>query len=441
MIMKTYNLNTLILLVAMGTLLIALLGFGCGNPNSPKATDTSEEEAKEVSAADILGKPEYRAISYGGYRTNTRDKQPTVAELKEDMLLLEALGVKVLRTYNVHLDQASNVLAAIRELKTADPDFEMYVMLGAWINCKGAFTAEPDHSMEDEAANATEIKRAVELAKQYPDIVKIIAVGNEAMVKWAASYFVQPGVILKWVNHLQGLKAEGELPKDLWITSSDNFASWGGGDAEYHVEDLEKLIKAIDFVSLHTYPMHDTHYNPAFWGITEAEAAADLPKTEQIDAAMDRALQYAQQQYNQTKDYIRGLGVDVPIHIGETGWATSSNSFYGPEGSKATDEYKSGKYHELMRDWTDEVGISCFYFEAFDENWKDAGNPGGSENFFGLFTIDGKAKYAIWDLVDQGAFEGLGRSGQPVTKTYNGDKAALLETVAAPPPMEEVPAQ
>jgi hypothetical protein len=67
------------------------------------------------------------------------------------------------------------------------------------------------------------------LTRQYPDIIKVIAVGNEAMVKWAASYFVQPDVILKWVNHLQALKQKGDLPKALWITSSDNFASWGGG--------------------------------------------------------------------------------------------------------------------------------------------------------------------------------------------------------------------
>jgi len=436
--MKTHHLNNLILVAVIGAIVIAFIGYGCSD-SSGTGKASATEPAKTVNAADILGNPDYRAISYGGYRTNSRDVQPTVDELKEDMLLLQAMGVKILRTYNVHLDQAANVLAAIRELKAEDPDFEMYVMLGAWINCKGAFTANPDHSVEDEAANSTEIERAVELAKQYPDIVKIIAVGNEAMVKWAASYFVQPGVILKWVNHLQDMKAEGELPADLWITSSDNFASWGGGGSEYHVEDLEKLLNAVDFISLHTYPMHDTHYNPEFWGVTEAEA--ELPKTEQISAAMDRALQYAQQQYQQTKDYIRGLGVDKPIHIGETGWATASNSFYGPEGAKATDEYKSALYHERMRDWTDEAGISCFYFEAFDENWKDAQNPGGSENHFGLFTIAGKAKYAIWDLVDKGAFEGLGRNGQAVTKTYGGDKAALLESVAPPPLMADEPAQ
>ena len=84
------------------------------------------------------------------------------------------------------------------------------------------------------------------------------------MVHWAASYFVAPGVILGWVNHLQDLKSEGVLPADLWITSSDNFASWGGGGVKYHNADLEALVRAVDFVSMHTYPFH-THYNPVFW--------------------------------------------------------------------------------------------------------------------------------------------------------------------------------
>lgn len=384
-------------------------------------------------AKDILGNPDYLAISYGGYREKSRDIQPTMKQLKEDMKILSAMGVKVLRTYNTKLKHASNVLAAIRQLKNEDPDFEMYVMLGAWINCKNAFTAKPDHNEEDEQANAAEIRRAVAMANQYPDIVKIIAVGNEAMVKWAASYYVQAGVILKWVNHLKGLRQSNQLPKDLWITSSDNFASWGGGGEEYHTEDLEKLIRAVDYVSLHTYPMHDTHYNPDFWGITGEEA--NLPKQQQIAAAMERARDYAIAQYQQTAGYIQSLGIDKPIHIGETGWATASNGFYGLEGSQATDEYKSALYYRHMRDWTNGAGISCFYFEAFDEPWKDAQNPGGSENYFGLFTVDGQAKYVLWDLVDQGVFDGLTRGENPVSKTQDGNEAALLKEVLTPPVM------
>jgi exo-beta-1,3-glucanase (GH17 family) len=190
----------------------------------------------DVTAKDILGNPDYLAISYGGYREITRDSQPTITELKAE-----------------------------------NPNFEMYVMLGVWIDCINAWTDHmPNHDIES-PDNAAEIERAVALAFKYPDIVKILAVGNEAMVKWATSYYVQPNIILKWVCHLQNLKNSKKLPKDLWITSSDDFASWGGGDPMYHCIDLENLIKAVDYISVHSYPYHNTHYNPEFWGIPAEE--------------------------------------------------------------------------------------------------------------------------------------------------------------------------
>ncbi len=54
----------------------------------------------EKSAAEILGNPDYLAMCYGGYRQDTREIQPTLEELKEDMRILSAMGVKIIRTYN-----------------------------------------------------------------------------------------------------------------------------------------------------------------------------------------------------------------------------------------------------------------------------------------------------------------------------------------------------
>ena len=413
--------------------------FTIGMQGCKQQKETSKETQTisntEVTAKDILGNPDYRAISYGGYREITREIQPTISQLKEDMRILHAMGIRILRTYNVQLPQASNLLEAIRQLKQEDPAFEMYVMLGAWIDCKNAWTdQEPDHNVESEQ-NAGEIERAVALANTYPDIVKVLAVGNEAMVKWATSYFVQASVILKWVTHLQDLKAKGQLPADLWITSSDDFSSWGGGGDEYHTEDLKNLIHAVDYISMHTYPFHNTHYNPEFWGVPEDQQ--QLHDSVKIRSAVKRSLEFAKSQYEAVSAYMKSVGASKPIHIGETGWATVSNGYYGPEGSRAADEYKEGLYHNLMREWTDREGISCFYFEAFDEKWKDAHNQKGSENHFGLFTIDGKAKYALWDLVDEGIFEGLTRDGHPIIKTYQGRLDSLLRNVNPPPTLEE----
>lgn len=408
---------------------IVLLGllsvfFGCKS-NSTIKSSTS------LSAKDILGNPNYLALCYGGYRTNTREVQPTIVKLKEDLRILSALNIKLIRTYNVHFEEAANLLKAIQELKTEDANFEMYVMLGAWIDCKNAWTDKtPDHNAESER-NAKEIETAVALANQYPEIVKIIAVGNEAMVKWAENYYVQPSAILKWVNHLQELKKKNKLSKDLWITSSDDFASWGGGDKSYQTKDLEDLIKAVDYVSMHTYPYHNTHYNPNFWKVPNQENS--LTAIEKVDAGMARAQEFTEMQYNNVKVYVKSICPNKPIHIGETGWASSSDGLYGSEGSKASDEYKQALFYKSMRKWSAKEGISCFFFEAFDENWKDSANKKGSENHFGLFTVDGKAKYALWNQVDSGVFNSLKRDGKSIEKTFSGSNVKLKETVLMPP--------
>ena len=403
-------------------LVMAVMAVGC----SEQAKKTNDKNPE-----DILGNPNYLAISYGGYRETTREIQPTIAELKEDMIILEALNIKFLRTYNTKLKQASNLLEAIKQLKAEDPNFEMYVMLGAWIDCENAWTElPPNHEVEDVEANTAEIERAVAMANAYPDIVKIISVGNEAMVHWATSYFVQPNVILKWVNYLQDLKKAEKLPENLWITSSDNFASWGGGDASYHKEDLTALLQAVDYVSLHTYPFHDTHYNPTFWYPSSDEE--NLSKVEKVNAAMQRAKDYAISQFQSTKKYMDSLGINKPIHIGETGWSSYSDGQYSATGSKATDEFKQKLFYDAMRKWTNEAGMSCFYFEAFNEQWKDAKNPNGSENYFGIINLDNQVKYVLWDAFDQGVFEGLTRNNKPLTKSYDGDENKLLQDVYLP---------
>ena len=128
------------------------------------------------------------------------------------------------------------------------------------------------------------------------------------------------------------------------------FASWGGGGPEYHNADLDSLILAVDYVSMHTYPFHDTHYNPTFWKGGEFRPRID------VDGAMARAVAYSQNQYASVVKYVRRIDADKPVHIGETGWASVSDGFYGPEGSRAADEYKQALFYHGMREWTQSNG-------------------------------------------------------------------------------------
>lgn len=94
-------------------IIILLAGLGACNQTSNNKQAIQSTNEITVTAKDILGNPDYLAISYGGYREKTRDIQPTIDELKEDMKILHAMGVRVLRTYNVQLQMVPNLLQAI----------------------------------------------------------------------------------------------------------------------------------------------------------------------------------------------------------------------------------------------------------------------------------------------------------------------------------------
>lgn len=414
----------------LSALLLVVLAslVGCSSDPQP-ALD--EDALLPGGGPKLLGNSDYQAIAYSGHRREVRsvENTPTLDETKEDLRILAAMGIKLLRTYNTTIyPHSERILQAIRELKQDDPDFEMLVMLGAWIQCKDAYREGVDHTVEDAAFNQREIEGAIRLAHAYPDVVRIIAVGNEAMVTWQAHY-VPAATILRWVESLQAARGRGDVPAATMITTSDNWAALGG-EASYRNEDLAELVRRIDFLSLHTYAFHDTYYNPVLQWAPRPEEA-DLPVVEQIDRAIERSVALQKDQHRAVLDYLASIGVDKEVHIGETGWASLDNSFYGPDGTRAADEYVAGLFHAAIRTWTREHNLTCFYFEAFDEPWKSDGTA-GSEGHFGLFTVDGQAKFALWDLVDAEAFAGLSRGGHPIGKTHDGVKAVLLDRLAQP---------
>ena len=113
-----------------------------------------------------------------------------------------------------------------------------------------------------------------------------------------------------------------------------------------------------------------------------------------------------------------------PVHIGETGWASVDNGFYGGNGSDAAGEVQQQLYFDAMTAWARASGIVMVLFEAFDEPWKDAKNPEGSENHFGLIDGQNRAKRVLWEALDAGSLHGLTRGGQPIVKS---------KPLAAPP--------
>lgn len=69
-------------------LLIALIFTLCFCLGSCKDKKMNESPVnKNKSAAEFLGHSKYRAMSYGGYRTLTRDDQHSLFQIKESVQL------------------------------------------------------------------------------------------------------------------------------------------------------------------------------------------------------------------------------------------------------------------------------------------------------------------------------------------------------------------
>ena len=111
-------------------LLVSLVSIvACSSPSN-----TSD---KGPTPAEIFGNPDYRAISYGGYRGKTRYEGPSVEQLTDDIRIINAMSVKLLRTYNTsQFTQAERLLEAIRRKQLVDTTFEMYVRLSEWNGAK-----------------------------------------------------------------------------------------------------------------------------------------------------------------------------------------------------------------------------------------------------------------------------------------------------------------
>ncbi|NNJ69733.1 MAG: hypothetical protein HKP10_00425, partial [Kiritimatiellales bacterium] len=128
----------------------------CSSTATERSFAGGEPDTLQDVVQKLFGNRTYPAISYSGHRKvrQSIENTPSIEETKEDLKILSAMGFRMLRTYNTQeFPHTERTLMAIRQLKQADPDFEMIVMLGAWIQCRNAFRKGTDHSVEDAAWN------------------------------------------------------------------------------------------------------------------------------------------------------------------------------------------------------------------------------------------------------------------------------------------------
>lgn len=293
-----------------------------------------------------------RAICYSGFRQGQYPgvNYPTYEQVKEDLQLLQSEGWKYLRLFDVDI-HAKTVIEVIKKEKL---DFKL--MLSAYIgaemnnfNCPwGGGIYSEEQLVNNAIENQVKIMRLIDWANAYPDIIFLVSVGNEACVDWTDHYVP----VAKVVHYVQRVKKQITQP----VTFCENYAPW--------LFKLEKLAKAVDIISIHTYPVWE------YKNITES--------------------------LNYTKENYFSVAEKHPtktVIITEAGWATHSNG-KGIDPVNVSEEYQKIYFDKLM-EWSEKMSILTFFFEAFDEPWKGSPDPLEPEKHWGLFKIDRKPKLAM----------------------------------------------
>ena len=298
--------------------------------------------------------PYGRAICYSGFREGQYPGGlfPTYDQVKEDLLILQHHW-KYLRLYDCD-PHAETVLEVIRKEKL---DFQ--VMLGAYIvaemnnfGCPWGGGVYPEKELElNRVQNLKRIHKLIALANQYEDIICSLSAGNEACVDWT-DHYVPVDHVIEYVNLI---KKGAKQP----VTFCENYVPW--------LTKLKPLVDAVDFISIHTYPVWE------YKNIHEA-------------------MEYTKENYYAVSDKYP----DKLVVITEAGWATNSNG-RGINPENVSEKQQSIYLNDLM-EWIDEEQIITYVFEAFDEPWKGSPEPLEPEKHWGIFKVDRTPKLVVQDL-------------------------------------------
>jgi len=295
-----------------------------------------------------------RAICYSGFRAGQSPGGifPSYEEVKEDLLILHNHW-KYLRLYDCDL-HSEIVLEVIEKEKL---DFK--VMLGAYIvaeannyGCPWGGAYKEEELLENKSINLKRIRKLIDMANAYPEIVFSLSAGNEACVDWT-DHFVPVDKVIEYVKMI---KNGAKQP----VTFCENYLPW--------LDKLKDLAEVVDFISIHTYPVWE------YKNIHEA-------------------MEYTKSNYFSVADTYP----DKPVVITEAGWTTYSNG-KGICPSNVSEEFQSIYYNDLM-ELSQSENILTFVFEAFDEPWKGSNEALEPEKHWGLFTVDRKPKKVMQNLI------------------------------------------
>lgn len=345
---------------------VALLA-GCGGSDSGGYTPSavSQSDRRELPQAFITR----AAVNYSPYRTSQNESELsseviTPANVLQDLRLVQATGIGTIRLFSSRAFSRT-VLEVIR-----DNGLDLQVMLGAYPNPITGAAAEAD--------NIAELDACIALANEFPSIVAAVSVGNETMVEWSAHKVPVPDM----ARYIGKVRAAIRQP----VTTDDNWLFWASVP--------KAIAEVVDFASVHVYPLLDTFYDPTRydWRLKST------PEAQRAQAMIDASIAEAKRQFDSARVGLDKLNLTgLPMLIGETGW-TAVDTPGGPNLAFRAHPVNQKLYFDALQAWAQEGRRTAhgpkaiFFFQAFDEPWKQ-GDDG-----WGLFNTRREARYTVQSL-------------------------------------------
>ncbi|KAG5730946.1 putative glucan endo-1,3-beta-glucosidase btgC, partial [Termitomyces sp. T112] len=346
----------LAVLIIIGVVVGVLVSKHKSSSSDSSNSNSSVKQTDPNDPSTFIKNPALHQAFYGIAYTPEGSQLPncgnSLANVITDIQLMSQLTTRI-RLYGADCNQSALVLEAIKQTKV-----NMTVWLGNYnvaTDNGAAYTRQRD-----------EIKNAIQT--YGTDHIGGITVGNEFML----NYLTANGGAQTPPNSPTGdtgaaiLIANIKDTRDM-ISSMQLSIPVGTADAGSYFNT--KVLEAVD------YGMANVH--PWFANVSAEDAAAWTAS------------------FFQTTDVAAAtvLSNDPKMYIAETGWPTqSSDAGNASNGPGTASEAGLQIFLDNFVCQANANGTGYFFFEYFDEPWKDA-EFGGVEGWWGLFTANRTLKH------------------------------------------------
>jgi len=206
----------------------------------------------------------------------------------------------------------------------------MQVLLGIWLG-------------RDREANAEQIRLGIAVAREYPQAVRGIIVGNEVLLRGDLSEAALAG-------YIREVRAAVSAP----VTYADVWEFWLRHPA---------LAGAVDYITIHILP---------YW--------EDRP------VGPEHAVQHVATVCARVRAAFPGRRV----MIGETGWPSAGR----PRQTAIPSVVNEARYLREFLDYAASVHMPYNVIEAFDQPWKRA-QEGTAGGYWGIFDVQARPKFGM----------------------------------------------